>query len=331
LDQPKPAITGTCAPDGDPVDVYVDGVLLGTVTCTNGAFSFTPPANLALGAHTVSATLRDPTNQLSSDPTPTNNFTIVECLSSGACGGQKPLCDTSAHVCVQCLSNNQCAGLSPICDTPTKTCRPCTSANANADCNGNGVCAEGSSDPKKGGCVQCTSNPQCTAPAICNTAQDTCVGCLVNAQCSNPKPVCGVGQTCTGCTWDADCAGRPATPACLVQSGSCVECTAANASACRGTTPVCDVVNSKCVGCNSSAECADGKTCVNQQCVGSGTDAGPVNPPDAGIDAGANPNDVAVEGGGLGCSASGGSFASAWPILGGLALALAGLRRRRAR
>ena len=308
--QPKPIISGTCAPNGDPVDVYVDGQLAATVTCTNGAFSYTPASNLALGAHTVSATLRDPGNQTASQPSATTTFTIVECLTNGNCSGAKPICDAS-----------------------TKACRPCSSANANADCNGNGVCAEGSTDPQKGRCVQCTSNAQCKAPSSCNTTIDTCVGCLVNAQCDNPKPVCGTSQICTACTWDADCAGRPATPACMVESGSCVECTATNKSACRGTTPVCDAAKNKCVGCNGDGDCAAGKTCVNQQCVGTGNDGGPASQPDAGVDAGAPPSliDGAVEGGGLGCSTGGGTLASAWPILGGLALALGGLRRRRKR
>jgi len=159
------------------------------------------------------------------------------------------------------------------------------------------------------------------------SAQADVGDCVVNAECKNPTPVCGVGRVCTGCTWEADCAGRPATPACLAQTGSCVECTAYNGTACRGTTPVCDVPTSKCVGCNSSDECAGGKTCVNQKCVGSGTDAGPVTPPDAGVDAGGtSPTDVTVEGGG--CSTSGGTSASMWPILG---LALAGLTRRKSR
>ena len=155
------------------------------------------------------------------------------------------------------------------------------------------------------------------------------VGCVVNAQCKNPTPVCGLAQTCTGCTWGADCAGRPATPACLEQSGACVECTDVDPTACRGTTPYCDAERNKCVGCRADGDCAAGKTCVNQQCVRDSADAGPIAQPEAGVvEAGArDANGVLVEGGG--CSMSRRPAAWPWPILGGLALALLTRRKNR--
>ena len=144
------------------------------------------------------------------------------------CGGTKPVCETTATdvkfgQCVQCTDNTKCAGGSPICDKGTTaandTCRGCAS---DVDCPGM-HCATGASDPNKGKCVQCTADPECTAPAVCNTATDTCVGCLSDAQCSNPKPVCGTGSTCRACAGSADCASNPKGHACAA-SGACVPC-----------------------------------------------------------------------------------------------------------
>ncbi len=71
----QPAITGT-AEAGSAVTVFIDGASVGTTTATaGGTFSFTPPAALSQGSHTVRVTARDSAGNTS--PTSnTNTFTV---------------------------------------------------------------------------------------------------------------------------------------------------------------------------------------------------------------------------------------------------------------
>ncbi|MBL8918804.1 MAG: hypothetical protein JNJ54_08105 [Myxococcaceae bacterium] len=71
----RPPVTGT-AEANSTVTVFIDGVSVGTTTASAaGAFSFTPPANLAAGPHTVRVTATDAAGNVSPDSN-TNTFTI---------------------------------------------------------------------------------------------------------------------------------------------------------------------------------------------------------------------------------------------------------------
>ena len=92
-----------------------------------------------------------------------------------------------------------------------------------------------------------------------------------------------------------------------------------------------DADTNECVACLRDGDCAARKTCVNRQCVGDTLpDAGPVEPPETGIGEAGAPSTARlagyIEGGG--CSVGSGSLASAWPILGALALLVTRKKRR---
>ncbi|MBX5481091.1 MAG: adhesin [Myxococcaceae bacterium] len=71
---PTPAVTGTADPDVT-VDVYVDGVLVGTVTAdSTGSWTLPATGSLSEGSHTVSATARDAANNATAGPA--NTFEV---------------------------------------------------------------------------------------------------------------------------------------------------------------------------------------------------------------------------------------------------------------
>ena len=133
------------------------------------------------------------------------------CTTSADCGGNRPYCDPTTHLCTACTSDAQCSGATPACLT--------TGANA-------------------GSCVQCTTTNHTACRGgtpTCNTTTNVCQ-CTGNADCSGATPICdGTTRTCRAC--DAartDCSG--ATPVCATSgtnSGRCVQCTATNAAALR--------------------------------------------------------------------------------------------------
>lgn len=88
-----PDVTGTSEP-GASVDVFIDGVLVGTTTAgSDGGWSFTPPT-LGAGPHTVSATAKDAAGNVST--TSTVEFVMLEggfATGIGARGGGG--CNTS--------------------------------------------------------------------------------------------------------------------------------------------------------------------------------------------------------------------------------------------
>jgi MYXO-CTERM domain-containing protein len=141
----------------------------------------------------------------------------VQCdaTDQSACTGKTPICDVPTGHCVGCLSSIDCSGSTPICNvivtsptdggtseagSPKKdagavksdagsakgeagaadaglsmTCEPCTSSE---QC-GNGQVCDTSSDAKKGQCVACNTNGDCTF-GKCELSSHTC---------SSPPPV----------------------------------------------------------------------------------------------------------------------------------------------
>jgi MYXO-CTERM domain-containing protein len=98
----RPTITGTAAP-GATVNVYVDGVLIGTAVADgDGNWSLTPSGDLALGSHTVTATQTVGSGELAvtSEASTGHSFTVVECTASTECPEARPVCDPGSHTCV---------------------------------------------------------------------------------------------------------------------------------------------------------------------------------------------------------------------------------------
>jgi len=265
------------------------------------------------------------------------------CSTNVQCSGGQPICDNAgAHAW---------------------KCRPCTAANGEADCKPTGgLCVVASNDPKVGQCVQCSADKDCKV-GKCDLPTHACIDCTTNTDCANPNPSCLVGK-CGPCKIDGDCVGNPSGGACETQgplAGTCQPCTAQNVSACTPQAPRCDSpAVDRCVQCLIDSDCGSstsGRVCNGQtkscedgcretggngcgpglvcdasggnigRCVTPGSDAGSRTDGGVGADGGGGlgPDDAALlEGGGLGCSSSGTSAGSAWPLL----VVLAGILRR---
>lgn len=94
----QPPITGT-AEANSAVKVYVDGVLVATVTAdSSGAWSYTPATPLAYGSHTVYATATDAAGN-TSPASPTNTFNVIypaPVVSGPIAAGASDISGTSA-------------------------------------------------------------------------------------------------------------------------------------------------------------------------------------------------------------------------------------------
>ncbi len=99
----RPEVRGTAVPSGS-VSVLIDGAAAGRATVSAaGTFTFTPTADLALGAHTVAAALvaAGGDGGTTGAPGPSVRFTLVGCATAADCSGGTPICDASG-VCRAC-------------------------------------------------------------------------------------------------------------------------------------------------------------------------------------------------------------------------------------
>lgn len=99
----RPEVRGTAVPSASVV-VLLDGAAAGRATVSAaGSFTFTPTADLALGAHTVAAALvaAGGDGGTTGSPGPSVRFTIVGCTAAADCSGGTPICDPSG-VCRAC-------------------------------------------------------------------------------------------------------------------------------------------------------------------------------------------------------------------------------------
>ena len=142
------------------------------------------------------------------------NYTTV--VAGDALSGSCNLILTVSHCPV-------CAGNTPVCDIPTATCRACN-PNISTDCAQGLICD--TSGPKKGACVQCETNANCSgAKPICFsnvcTACDADFGLGSQRGCTSALPYCASDGTCGKCTVDGDCTVGHAGPICNVATGAC--------------------------------------------------------------------------------------------------------------
>jgi hypothetical protein len=147
----RPPVSGTATP-GLVVAVFIDNREVGRVTAdAAGAWSFTPTADLDLGAHVYSAGPVIGTGV--GTRTRDYPFTVVQCNANADCGGATPFCNTTTHVCRGCSLATEATD----CAAPTPAC---ATAGTNL-----------------GRCVACTSNMHCLgASPVCNTTTNLCVG-----------------------------------------------------------------------------------------------------------------------------------------------------------
>jgi Cys-rich repeat protein len=102
----------------------------------------------------------------------------------------------------------------------------------------------------------CTSDDECTDPALPACSNNACRECSATHACGADAPVCDVAEsTCAGCTAETDCATFADRPHCSPTDGACVGCTAdadcAAGQACLEATRTCGA-------CTADADCESG-------------------------------------------------------------------------
>jgi len=253
---------------------------------------------------------------------------VALCASDADCSNGL-LCDTEAGSCVACFQDSDCGQGS------------CREGQCVVGCQNDGDCAPGVCDETAGHCVTCTADADCGS-GRCDVATQACVGCLADGDCAAPTTCDEATRTCVGCTADSQC----------------------------GLNRVCDLASHVCEAeCQADADCPEGWICDGSAgaCVpapeneggssGSGGSSGEGgsasqggspsqggsssqggSPSQGGTDEGGACPDAAGGqdpgglwlSGGPGCSASAGDDRNGLVGAGLLALAIAGVRRRRA-
>ena len=178
------------------------------------------------------------------------------------------------NTCVQCLSNADCdASVGKFCDLTSHTCTqiPCGTV---MDCLGTTP-----TFPQcfGGVCMKCTSSIQCQTHnasfPVCQSTTGDCLQsvpvCTTNTDCTDPALAACIGTNCQPCSSDNHCSLRatPGFPAyCNSSSGVCQECLSDND--CNSiTAALCSFGN--CVPCLGPSDCQHlgYDFCYNGGCV----------------------------------------------------------------
>jgi parallel beta-helix repeat protein len=117
----------------------------------------------------------------------------------------------------------------------------------------------------------CTSDDECTDPALPACSNNACRECSATHACGADVPVCDVAEsTCAGCTAETDCAAFADRPHCSPTDGACVGCTSdadcAAGQACLESTRTCGA-------CTTDADCESGlcdeanRTCIAEDAI----------------------------------------------------------------
>jgi len=158
--------------------------------------------------------------------------------SAGSCGGTgerrcaEGVCDTKARKCVECLKADDCAASGECqvrrCDEASHTCE-LESVDDGEACTG----SFGAGRCRDGGCVECTSDDDCSGgteceQAFCRASDNRCQRrpLPVGATCSGDRACNGSGE-CSECSSDVHC-GSHAT--CVDNGCRCAPGFVANAS-----------------------------------------------------------------------------------------------------
>ncbi len=282
----------------------------------------------------------------------------VACTSDNAVIGNacpsssNPYC-TSGGSCGKCTQSSDCTALGAIhagtsCNATSGACQ--SGCFQDSDCT-NGYCSQAVCIPKRANSNTIPGSTQQPVPGRnggdpvlngdCTTASGT-AACLSNV-CFASDDLCGLpnGENCNGiavcrsaiCAADGKC-GRANGGACIVgsdcRSGICnalVCVTTADAGTDSGSDAGRDGATDGSVADSGSDTGSDGAV------DGSTVDGSTVDSGQGGNDSGTNGNngsdDGNLEGGGISCSSSPTSSASAIPALVGLAFVLTGFARRR--
>lgn len=168
---------------------------------------------------------------------------LVPLVSLAACWRTDPL---------YCERNSDCADVSgrPFCDV------------AGTYPGSAGISHTCIADP--GG--SCTSDDECTDPALPACSNNACRECSATHACGADAPVCDVAEsTCSACTVEADCAAFADRPRCS-PDGACVGCT--SDADCAATGQACLESTRACGACTADTDCESG-LCdeANRSCI----------------------------------------------------------------
>jgi hypothetical protein len=196
------------------------------------------------------------------------------CRTDSECGGgycdSRPGVGTGActAVCAPAkpLGMNGCATATPFCKQVAGNefgCRACTAA----DCSGATPHCAIDAGPRRGSCVVCRSNADCSQSAapVCDAASATCRPRQAS-DCPAGSVFDPASRTCIECMDATDCADTPATPVCV--GNSCVQCEVDTQCSSDGA-PFCSTATHSCVACTSLND----QTAADARCAAKGTDA----------------------------------------------------------
>src|SRR5262249_13587828 len=116
--------------------------------------------------------------------------------------------------------------------------------------NGSNQCPHGQQCDASLGCVECTTNADCSqANPVCITGIGSCAECLQNGACPAAPPACWPGDAACHRACNTNDACPPEASICDASSGVgvCVGCRTSND--CGGPLRICDTTTKQCVQC----------------------------------------------------------------------------------
>jgi len=188
------------------------------------------------------------------------------CVTDSQCPSTAPHCSTTTNTCIQCTSAAQCSGGTPICDSTSSTCVACS---GDAGSGTPDACSAGSpfcflSGSMAGECGKCATNTDCQGHTgnICNTTTGLCVtGCLSDTDCPSGDWCNGTAPATGMCVPKlSNGTVLPSTPA------SVATCTAAvGTRVC--VSGVCDTKDNTCGYAAGDGPCSNANECRSDNCV----------------------------------------------------------------
>ena len=188
------------------------------------------------------------------------------CVTDSQCPSTAPHCSTT-NACIQCTSSAQCSGSTPICDGTSSTCVAC---NGDQGSSATDACSSAGSPfcflagSMAGQCGKCTTSTDCDGHTgnVCNSTTGLCVtGCLSDTDCPSGDWCNGMAPATGTCVPKlANGTVLPSTPAAVAT------CTAAvGTRVC--VSGVCDAKDSTCGYANGDGPCSNVSQCRSDTCI----------------------------------------------------------------
>ncbi len=266
------------------------------------------------------------------------------CVMDSQCLGSTPTCNTTTNTCVQCSTSTDCPSEDPVCDTTTSTCVPCNGDNGGTTtepCPTTGEPFCFLTGSMMGTCGKCTTDTDCQGHTgnICDTTSGLCTtGCLTDADCSSSQWCNAVAPAIGMCEPKlADGTPLPTSPSSVATCDAAVGMRVCVSGVCNTTTNTCGTGMPP--GCTSDGDCPKDDFCRSDGvCTPKFADDAPCTAADQCLSGGSDNgkcDSIIASGNGLICAVrpavgvGGGSGTDGGPLLYGMALAVAGLMRRR--